>query len=282
MWGNDPGWGISPGARQKTRCPGMIEGRQTDHSSPGKTVWCISFTLIIENSDFRTIYPLPKGDAMPGVHAFSKNVRQYEQWFLDHPNAYVSELHAVRELLPMNGMGVEVGIGTGRFAAPLGIRKGVDPSPAMAAIASDKGLQVLPGVAENLPFRDGEIDYVLMVTTVCFLDDRDLAFREIHRVLRPGGLFVIGFIDRDSPLGRQYLQRKDRSVFYKDAVFYSVPEIVDHLGQAGFDQFDFRQTLFTPLDQMKLPDPVQQGHGRGSFVVVRGVKGSDISTPGEK
>jgi SAM-dependent methyltransferase len=211
---------------------------------------------------------------MPGVNAFDKNVQQYEQWFLDHPVAYLSEVHAIRELVPMNGAGIEIGIGTGRFAAPLGIQKGIEPSSAMAEAARKKGLEVLPGVAENLPFRDEEFDHVLMVTTVCFLDDMDQAFSEVHRVLRPDGLFVAGFIDRESPLGRQYLQRKDKSVFYKDAVFYSVPEIVEHMRQAGFDQFDFRQTLFTPLDEMKSPDPVQPGHGRGSFVVVRGVKSS--------
>jgi SAM-dependent methyltransferase len=215
-----------------------------------------------------------KEDTMPGVNAFNENVQQYEQWFLDHPPAYVSELHAVRELLPMKGSGIEIGIGTGRFAAPLGIQRGIEPSAAMAQLAREKGIEVLAGVAENLPFRDEEFDYVLMVTTVCFLDDMDQAFSEVRRVLRPGGLFVAGFIDRESPLGRQYLQRKDKSVFYRDAVFYSVPEIVEHMKRAGFDQFDFRQTLFTPLDRMELPDPVEHGHGRGSFVVVRGTKSS--------
>ena len=50
---------------------------------------------------------------MPGVESFDRNVNQYEQWFIDHPFAYLSEVRAVRELLP-KGSGIEIGIGTGR------------------------------------------------------------------------------------------------------------------------------------------------------------------------
>jgi SAM-dependent methyltransferase len=209
---------------------------------------------------------------MAGAPAFDKNVEQYEQWFIDHPLAYVSELHAVRELLPAKGNGLEIGIGTGRFAAPLGITKGIEPSSAMAAVARKKGIEVIPGVAENLPFPDQEFDFVLMVTTVCFLDDVDMAFREAHRVLKPGGAFVVGFVDRESSLGREYVQRKDKSLFYKDAKFNSVNEIVDHLRQAGFADFALRQTLFKPIAQMETIDPVKEGSGEGSFVTARGVK----------
>jgi hypothetical protein len=90
---------------------------------------------------------------MPGVESFDKNVNQYEQWFIDYPFAYVSELHAVRSLMPTTGGGIEIGVGTGRFAAPLVIRKGIEPSKAMAAFAVRKGIEVLPGVAENNPSR---------------------------------------------------------------------------------------------------------------------------------
>jgi SAM-dependent methyltransferase len=208
---------------------------------------------------------------MPGVSSFDKNVERYEAWFLENPLAYVSELRAVRELLPP-GEGVEVGIGTGRFAAPLGVRRGVEPSRPMAELARNKGIDVTIGVAENLPYGDGEFDFCLMVTTVCFLDDRELAFREAHRVLKSGGSFIIGFVDRESLLGREYLKRKDESEFYKAATFYSVPEITAHLEQAGFGHFEFRQTLFRPLGELQEVEPVKEGHGKGSFVVVRSRK----------
>ncbi|HSB34575.1 MAG TPA: class I SAM-dependent methyltransferase, partial [Nitrospirota bacterium] len=131
---------------------------------------------------------------MPGIQTFDKHVNEYEQWFVDHPLAYVSELHAIRDLLPKRGSGVEIGVGTGRFAAPLGIKRGIEPSKPMAELARRKGIEVTFGVAEKLPFRDGEFDFALMVTTVCFLDDPDLAFHEAYRVLRYGSPLIIGFI----------------------------------------------------------------------------------------
>jgi SAM-dependent methyltransferase len=207
---------------------------------------------------------------MPGVNAFDKNVDRYEQWFVDNPLAYVSELRALRELLPTSGSGIEIGVGTGRFAAPLEIKKGIEPSRSMAEVARKRGIEVVHGVAEHLPFMDGEFDYALMVTTVCFLDDRDMAFQEVRRVLRPGGSFVIGFVDRESPLGMEYQDRKDKSAFYQDATLYSVDEVGSSLRKNGFGGLAFRQTLFRPLTEMEEAEPVKEGHGEGSFVVVRG------------
>ncbi len=209
---------------------------------------------------------------MQGIESFDRNVNEYEQWFMDHPYAYVSEIRAVRELLPEKGNGVEIGVGTGRFAAPLGIRRGVEPSRAMAELARKKQIEVVVGVAEKLPYKDREIDFVLMVTTVCFLDDIDLAFNEVNRVLRPGGSFIIGFIDRENQLGREYGKRRDESAFYKHATFYSAGELTERLAQAGFSDFSFRQTLFTALQDMTEVDRVKDGRGEGAFVVMKGIK----------
>ncbi len=208
---------------------------------------------------------------MAGIDSFSENVERYEAWFLDNPFAYVSELHAIREILP-KGAGVEIGVGTGRFAAPLGIKTGIEPSRAMAEHARRKGVEVTAGVAENLPYGDGSFDFALMVTTVCFLDDVDLAFHEVHRILKPAGAFVIGFVDRESALGREYQARKDQNVFYRDATFYSVREITGNLERTGFGSFEFRQTLFRPLDELAEVEPVKTGYGDGSFVVVKAAR----------
>jgi len=75
---------------------------------------------------------------MSGIEFFNKNVNKYEQWFIDHPLAYISELHAVQSLLPARGQGIEIGVGTGRFSAPLGIRQGIEPSEAIAALTKKR------------------------------------------------------------------------------------------------------------------------------------------------
>lgn len=213
----------------------------------------------------------PEKKEMPGVKTFDNNVAAYEDWFEKNAYAYQSELMAIRELMP-SGKGVEIGAGTGLFAAPLKVRYGVEPSRAMRGRARERGVIVINGTAEALPFGHAEFDFCLMVTTVCFLDDIARAFSEAHRVLKPGGAFIIGFVDRDSPLGKEYLRRKDESVFYKDATFYSADDVVRHMKQAGFGDFAFRQTIFQSPGEMREAGPVKEGRGEGSFVVVRGVK----------
>ena len=209
---------------------------------------------------------------MAQTDVFDQHVDAYEAWFDRHPQAYASELEAVRALLPQTGVGLEVGVGTGRFAAPLGVRLGVEPSAAMRRIAEARGVAVVDGTAEALPFPDEAVDYVLMVTTLCFLDDAGQAMREIHRVLRPGGALVLAFIDRESRLGRRYEEHRANSTFYRAAHFHSPDEIKRLLLAAGFQALIFRQTLFGEPSAMQQPDPVREGYGEGAFVVIRGEK----------
>jgi len=205
---------------------------------------------------------------MPKIEAFKKHVGEYEQWFDDNPFAYEAELRAVRSLLPQRRDGIEVGVGTGRFASRLGVDLGVEPSGSMSEIAGQRGITLVGGVAESLPFKDASFGYVLMVTTVCFLDDMEQAFREACRVLSDDGALVVGLVDRNSPIGKEYLKYKDESVFYREATFYSTDEVVKVMAETGFVDPEFRQTIFADLGLVKEDEPVESGYGKGSFVVI--------------
>ena len=78
----------------------------------------------------------------------------------------------------------------------------------MGEIARQRGIEAIAGVAEALPFDDAQFDFALMITTICFLNDIKNAFREAYRVLKPDGCLIIGFIDKDSPLGKLYQRHK--------------------------------------------------------------------------
>jgi SAM-dependent methyltransferase len=184
----------------------------------------------------------------------------------------MSELQAVRKLLPQFGDGVEIGVGTGRFAAPLGVEFGIEPSASMGRIARQRGVKVARGVAENLPLADAQFDLALMVTTICFLDDVEAAFGEVHRILKDRGTFVVGFIDKDSPVGRSYRRRAKDSAFYSIATFYTAGEITRLLTQSGFRDIATVQTIFAGARRKQRVEPVKDGCGEGSFLVVRGVK----------
>lgn len=203
------------------------------------------------------------------VTSFDEQTIEYDAWFETHRDLYLPELEAVRSVIPASGSGIEIGVGTGRFAAPLGIPIGVEPSPRMAKLAQQRGVEVLEGIAEALPFADGSFDFAVMVTVVCFLNDVALAFREVCRILKTQGTFVVGFIDRESDLGRNYSLQKEQSRFYCDATFFSVNELEELLTAAGFSNFAYRQTLFS-TETADLT--VKEGSGSGGFVVIQAHK----------
>jgi SAM-dependent methyltransferase len=208
----------------------------------------------------------------PRVAPFVHHHRRYENWFERHGAAYLSELIAVRALLPWEGRGLEIGVGSARFAAPLGVEFGIDPAPEMLAYARERGVRVACAVAEALPFAAAPFDYALVVTTICFVEDAAAMLAEAHRVLKPGGALVIGFIDRASALGREYEAHRAENVFYRDARFYGGDEVERLLAEAGFGAPIWAQTLFRPLPEILEIEPMRAGRGQGSFVIVRATR----------
>ena len=210
--------------------------------------------------------------SLSSIDVFDRFAREYDQWFIENCFAYMSEVEAIRRYIPDSGLGVEVGAGSGRFSISFGITTGIEPSEEMARLAQSRGLFIIRALAEELPFADETIDYVLMVTVICFLTDLPTAMKEVRRVLKPGGRLIIGFIDRESLLGKRYESMKDSNRFYKGARFYSVPDVMDVLTSSGFHDFQVCQTLFTNPKDMVRCDPVREGHGEGGFVVLMGIR----------
>ncbi len=132
---------------------------------------------------------------------------------------------------------------------------GVDISPAIVADArrnfDELGL-VLHGVqgdVRTLPFRDGAFDFVYSMGTVEHFDDTEGALREICRVLRPGGLGVIGVPNRRDPFLRPLLV----ALMYRLGLYgygfeksYSRPVFRRMLQRAGFTVIDETGILFIP------------------------------------
>jgi ubiquinone/menaquinone biosynthesis C-methylase UbiE len=146
---------------------------------------------------------------------------------------------------------------------------GIDPAHAVLCYAAKRGIVAVQAVAEALPFADGLFDRALCVTTICFVDDPGAMLHEARRVLKPGGVLVIGFIDRTSDLGRHYLIHQAENVFYRDATFFSATEVKQLLNDTGFIEQVWVQTLSKSLKETREIEPLRSGYGQGAFVVVK-------------
>jgi len=159
------------------------------------------------------------------MEVFRARSRDYDAWYGRHLALYKSELLAVAQFDCRGG--VEVGVGTGRFAEPLGLRAGVDPVREMLKLAP-RGLDLVEGVGELLPLRDGAFPCALLVVTLCFVQDSAAVLKEAMRV---AGRVVACIVPRNSPWGRRYRELAARGhPFYVRARFYTVKEVVDLAG----------------------------------------------------
>ena len=97
--------------------------------------------------------------------------------------------------LPVDGVLLDAGGGTGRVASALipYVQKVfiADSSPGMLAQARKKALDVVQTPAENLPFKDGTFERIIMVDAFHHVEQQARVISELWRVLKPGGLLVI-------------------------------------------------------------------------------------------
>ncbi len=207
---------------------------------------------------------------------FDSHVAEYEAWYEEYPFVFKSEVEALREMLPEGETltGIEVGLGTGRFSKALGIKEGLEPSANMRQVAIRRGIEIVDGFAEHMPYADLRFDFVLMSFCISYFKSLHPPFLEANRVLKNDGSLVVGFIDRNSPIGKSYESHKKESTFYKNATFYTVDKVVNELTKAGFRHFKFCQTLFRPLKEITEIEPAKPGYGKGSFVVIQARKRS--------
>jgi ubiquinone/menaquinone biosynthesis C-methylase UbiE len=143
-----------------------------------------------------------------------------------------------------HGNVLEIAIGTGRNLPhyPGDVRlTGIELSPAMLAIAKARaaGLRIDAdlrlGDAQALPFPDDIFDVVVCTLSLCTIPDDKQAVREVRRVLRPGGLFILLEHVRSPLFPVRIVQRALDNLSIRKEGDHLLREPLAHLRAEGFD-----------------------------------------------
>ncbi|MFQ5909255.1 MAG: class I SAM-dependent methyltransferase [Thermoplasmata archaeon] len=187
---------------------------------------------------------------------FNIEPKKYDAWYETPFGRYAHRLEMKKILECLDSIHgkriLDLGCGTGVYSIVLAERKAgvvaVDSSLKMLVSASKKirldgdEVGIVLCRAEYLPFKDKSFDFVLSVTTLCYVDEVRRAIAEMWRVVKPTGRIVIGEINKLSAYGFQKrIMSKFKKSAYEGAKFYSLFELVQLFGGAEWISTVFGQ-----------------------------------------
>ncbi len=165
------------------------------------------------------------------MDVFDRYAERYDAWYDKHRELFEKEVECLKNTVGDFELGIEIGVGSGRFAEALGIEYGVDVSESMLRLAVKRGIEVIKADGKLMPFKNSTFDLVLLAFTICFVDDPERVLKEASRILKRDGKVVICGVLADSRLAEEY--RKKDSPFYITAKFYTLEELEKMLKSAG-------------------------------------------------
>ncbi|ASJ02171.1 methyltransferase [Thermococcus profundus] len=143
--------------------------------------------------------------------SFEKYYSVFKAYSDVYSDEYKRRIETLEPLLlkymPQKGRVLDLACGAGGFSfllEDLGFQVvGLDSSESMLERAKEfakdrrSKVEFIKGDARNLPFDENSFDYVLLIDSLIHFEPGELnaVFKEIGRVLKPGGRFVIQFTD---------------------------------------------------------------------------------------
>lgn len=138
-----------------------------------------------------------------------KDIERFDQWSDKYENSWMQRvffdpahqktLALVAKVVPQPADVLDVGCGTGKLLRRVHARWpqahliGVDPADGMIEMAKrlTPNATFYTGMAEALPLPDASVDLALSTLSFHHWQDQAAGIRDIARVLRPGGYFIL-------------------------------------------------------------------------------------------
>ena len=167
---------------------------------------------------------------------------------------------------------------------PTGKVFGVDMTPEMlkrarknAVKGGYRNVEFLAGEIESLPLEDDSVDVVISNCVINLSPDKEQVFKEIHRVLRKGGKFMISDITLTRDLPRE-LRESVAAYVGCIAGAVSKEEYLEAIRKAGFKDVKVMGESLFPLDYVDEPNVKEVLVGLGmSLEEVKKAAGSIVS-----
>jgi SAM-dependent methyltransferase len=204
---------------------------------------------------------------------FEISTEKYDAWYdsEDGRPLYECELLCLKPFIEDETSPIlEIGVGTGRFAEHFPGVIGVDPAFNALKYAQKRGVDVVQAIGEQLPFRDETFSSIMLIVTLCFVQNPIDVLREGKRVLKRNGSIVIGLVPEDSPWGAFYEEKKRQGhPFYSSARFYSFQDVEGMLQNGGLKITRIRSTLFQrPEEPRRIENPVEEYMKEAGFLCI--------------
>ena len=183
----------------------------------------------------------------------------------------------MNHLLPKEGLGLEIGAGTGIFAENLTKKTRtvicLDISRLMLVKAKQRGLHTIQGSATSMPIRLETLDFSYMITAIEFIDDPLKMLNETKDSLKTNKPLVTLFINKKSPWGQLYAKMgENKDPVFSNAHLYDYDEIAKKLNKSGYKIVKHLGTLTSGPDEENPGDRLSSKYSIVGVIAVKSIK----------
>jgi SAM-dependent methyltransferase len=185
---------------------------------------------------------------------YTEVAHEYDDVFPRHVAEHYVEKRTdlIKDLLPMGGLVLDVGCGTGQLGAAIAGEGydvfGVDLAPSMIRKARERGLAgTYAAVTTALPFPEDTFDLALTVATLHHLETPGrvaATVGQMARVVRPGGFVVLWDHNPANPYWPILMKRVPQDS--GDERLVPLAELLADVQQAGLQPYRVMRSGFTP------------------------------------